>query len=469
MKKPELLAPAGSFEKAKTAFMYGADAVYCGTGSLSLRSRAEVDDDDLAKTIEYAHSIGKKVYAAINIYAWDEYYEEIKKQAKMLNEMKVDGIIASDGGVIDILKEYAPDVDIHISTQANTVSYHSANFWYKNGAKRVILGREMNKEQIRQIMENKPKDLEVEMFVHGAICFGYSGRCFLSDFLASRSANLGDCAQSCRWAYNVYVEEHNKPGNLMPVEHDEKGTYIFSSKDLCLIKEIPEIIEMGIDSLKIEGRLKTEYYLASVVNAYRNAIDDYMKEPEKYDYTKFLKELEKTKTRGLTTFYFNDRNNKDFQEYDGKQYNPDYEFGGKVIGMDAENNTNEKTKNDLINNDNVKDKFGIDNSVVTIVNKEINLKNARYIIEIRNKLKVGDTMEILIPSQITPVEFKIEKLWDTETDEEVDCVNPGKAGQSIKMRLPIKCEKGWILRRKKWPDYDTPVPEHDNFAGKGFL
>ena len=449
MKKPELLAPAGSFEKAKTAFMYGADAVYCGTGSLSLRSRAEVDDDDLAKTIEYAHSIGKKVYAAINIYAWDEYYEEIKKQAKMLNKMKVDGIIASDGGVIDILKEYAPDVDIHISTQANTVSYHSANFWYKNGAKRVILGREMNKEQIRQIMENKPKDLEVEMFVHGAICFGYSGRCFLSDFLASRSANLGDCAQSCRWAYNVYVEEHNKPGNLMPVEHDEKGTYIFSSKDLCLIKEIPEIIEMGIDSLKIEGRLKTEYYLASVVNAYRNAIDDYMKEPEKYDYTKYLKELEKTKTRGLTTFYFNDRNNKDFQEYDGKQYNPDYEFGGKVVGIDAENNTNEKTKNDLINNDNVKDKFGIDNSVVTIVNKEINLKNARYIIEIRNKLKVGDTMEILIPSQITPVEFKIEKLWDTETDEEVDCVNPGKAGQSIKMRLPIKCEKGWILRRKK--------------------
>ena len=425
MKKPELLAPAGSFEKAKTAFMYGADAVYCGTGSLSLRSRAEVDDDDLAKTIEYAHSIGKKVYAAINIYAWDEYYEEIKKQAKMLNEMKVDGIIASDGGVIDILKEYAPDVDIHISTQANIVSYHSADFWYKNGAKRVILGREMNKEQIRQIMEHKPKDLEVEMFVHGAICFGYSGRCFLSDFLASRSANLGDCAQSCRWAYNVYVEEHNKPGNLMPVEHDEKGTYIFSSKDLCLIKEIPEIIEMGIDSLKIEGRLKTEYYLASVVNAYRNAINDYMKEPEKYDYTKYLKELEKTKTRGLTTFYFNDRNNKDFQEYDGKQYNPDYEFGGKVVGIDSMENTK------FEQNDNTEE------------------KGIKYIIEIRNKLKVGDTMEILIPSQIKPVEFKIEKLWDTETNEKVDCVNPGKAGQSIKMKLPIKCEKGWILRRKK--------------------
>ena len=258
-------------------------------------------------------------------------------------------------------------------------------------------------------MENKPEDLEVEIFVHGAICFGYSGRCFLSDFLASRSANLGDCAQSCRWAYNVYVEEHNNPGNLMPVEYDEKGTYIFSSKDLCLIKEVPEIIEIGIDSLKIEGRLKTEYYLASVVNSYRNAIDDYMNDPENYDYTKYLKELEKTKTRGLTTFYFNDRNNKDFQEYEGKQYNPDYEFGGKIIEY----------------------------------NKD------KSIIEIRNKLSVGDTMEILVPGDINPVEFKINKLWDTETDEEVDCVNPGKAGQSIKMELPIECKVGWILRRKK--------------------
>ena len=408
-KKPELLAPAGSYEKAKTAFMYGADAVYCGTGALSLRSRAEVNNDDLSKTIQYAHSIGKKVYATINIYAWDEYYEEIKKQAKMLNKLKVDGIIASDGGVIEILKEYAPDVDIHISTQANTVSYHSANFWYKNGAKRVILGREMNKEQIHEIMKNKPKDLEVEMFVHGAICFGYSGRCFLSDFLASRSANLGDCAQSCRWAYNVYVEEHNKPGNLMPVEHDEKGTYIFSSKDLCLIKEIPEIIEMGMDSLKIEGRLKTEYYLASVVNSYRCAIDNYLQNPEKYDYTKYFNELEKTKTRGLTTFYFNSRENKDFQEYDGKQYNPDYEFGGKVIEYEENKST----------------------------------------IEIRNKLRVGDILEILIPDNINPYRFTIDRLWDTETDEEVEFVNPGKAGQTIKMKLPVECKNGWIIRRKK--------------------
>lgn len=409
MKKPELLAPAGSFEKAKVAFLYGADAVYAGTSALSLRTRAEMQDSDLAKTIEYAHSIGKKVYTAINIYAWDENYEEIKKQAKMLAELNVDAVIVADGGVVDAIREVAPNIPIHISTQANIVSSHTANFWHKNGAERVILGRELNKEQIKEIIENTPADLETEIFVHGAICFGYSGRCFLSDFLAGRSANLGDCAQSCRWAYNVYVEENNNPGNLMPVESDNKGTYIFSSKDLCLIKEIPEIIEMGVDSLKIEGRLKTAYYLASVVNAYRNAIDDYIKNPDEYDYTKYMKELEKTKTRSLTTFYFNDRNNKDFQEYEGKQYNLNYEFGGIVAQYDE--------------------------------NKSL--------IEIKNKLTVGDVLEIIVPGKIEPVEFVLEELWDEETNESISHVNPGRAGQCVKMKLPIKCEKNWIIRRKK--------------------
>lgn len=267
----------------------------------------------------------------------------------------------------------------------------------------------MNKEQIKELIKNKPEDLEVEMFIHGAICFGYSGRCFLSDFLAGRSANLGDCAQSCRWAYNVYVEEANKPGNLMPVEHDDKGTYIFSSKDMCLIKEIPEIVEMGVDSLKIEGRLKTEYYLASIVNIYRNAIDDYIKDPLNYDYTKYLKEIEKTKTRGLTTFYFNDRNNKDFQEYEGKQYNLEYEFGGKVV----------------------------------------DIQNEKTIIEIKNKLSIGDELEIIIPGKIEPKKCIIEKLWDIETDEEINTINPGKAEQKVKIKLPINVEKGWIIRRKK--------------------
>lgn len=181
----------GSFEKAKVAFLYGADAVYCGTPKLSLRSRSEVTEDDLVKTVEYAHSISKKVYVAINIFAWDETYEAIKEQAKMLNDLKVDGIIVSDGGVVDVVKQYAPDCEIHISTQANTVSYHTCDFWHKNGAKRVILGRELNKKQIQEIMEHKPKDLSIEMFVHGALCFGYSGRCFLSEFLANRSRKFG--------------------------------------------------------------------------------------------------------------------------------------------------------------------------------------------------------------------------------------------------------------------------------------
>ena len=410
MKKIELLAPAGSYEKAKIAFLYGADAVYCGTSSLSLRTRADMQNEDLVKTIQYAHSIGKRVHVTLNIFAWDEKYDEIIEMARLLNELKPDGIIAADGGVIEVLKQYAPNVDIHVSTQANVVSLHDALFWHKLGAKRVIMAREMNKEQLKYIMENKPKDLEVETFIHGAICFAFSGRCFLSDFLSCRSANLGDCAQSCRWSYQLYAEEKNSPGQLMPIETNEYGTSIFSSKDLCLIKEIPEIIEMGIDSVKIEGRLKTEYYLASIINAYRNAIDDYEKDPAHYDYTKYLKEIEKVKTRALTTFYFNDRNNKDIQDYSGRQYNEDYEFGGKVITYQ------EKDKS---------------------------------IIEIKNKLQVGDEMEIIIPYKIEPYSFKIEKLWDVDTKEEISEISPGVKGQKVMMKLPIPCEENWILRRKK--------------------
>lgn len=409
MKKIELLAPAGSFEKAKIAFLYGADAVYCGTSSLSLRTRADMQNDDLERTIKYAHSIEKKVYVTLNIFAWDDKYVEIIEMAKKLNQLKPDGIIAADGGVIEILKKYAPNVEIHVSTQANIVSLHSANFWYNNGAKRVILAREINKEQIKYIMENKPKDLEVEMFGHGAICFAFSGRCFLSDFLACRSANLGDCAQSCRWSYNLYAEEANNPGNLMPIETSKYGTSIFSSKDLCLIKEIPEIIEMGLDSLKIEGRLKTEYYLASVINVYRHAIDDYISNPKEYNYEKYLNELEKVKTRGLTTFYFNDRNNKDIQEYTGRQYNEDYEFGAKV------------------------DEYYKEKSIV----------------EIKNKLRIGDKLEIIVPNQLEPVTFVIEKLWDYETEEPIEQISPGVKGQKVKIKLPIRCEKEWIIRRKK--------------------
>ncbi len=405
----ELLAPAGSFEKAKVAFEYGADAIYCGTSKLSLRTRVEIDDNELERIIEYAHSIQKKVYVPLNIYARDEMYDDVKAQIKMLDRIKADGVIVSDGGVVDCVREIAPNLPIHISTQANTVSYHTSKFWYNNGAKRIILARELNKEEIKAIMENKPEDLEIEMFIHGAICYGYSGRCHLSDFLAGRSANLGDCAQSCRWAYNLYLEEKNNPGLMMPVEQDQHGTYILSSKDMCLIKELPEIIEMGVDSLKIEGRLKTEYYLATIINTYRTAIDDYIKDPENYDYTKYLNELEKTKTRGLTTFYFNDKNNRDFQEYEGKQYNPNFEFGGKVQEF----------------------------------NKE------KSIIEIKNRLQIGDKLELIIPDQIEAFKFTIDKLWDAETDEPIEFVNPGKEGQKVKLHIPVEAKTNWILRRQK--------------------
>ena len=337
MSKTELLAPAGSLEKAKIAFMYGADAVYAGTAKLSLRSRAELNDDTLEDTIKYAHSIGKKVYVALNIYANDTDYEEVEKQIKILKNVKADAIIASDPGIIMMIKKLAPEIDIHISTQANTVSLHTAEFWRSFGAKRVVISRELSKERIKYIMENKPKDLEIEMFIHGAICYAYSGRCYLSKYLANRCANQGDCAQPCRWQYKVTAEEVNNPGSKIDIDYDEKGTYLFSSKDMCLIRQIPTILDMGVESLKIEGRLKTDYYLATVVRAYRNAIDDYEElkkqgRESEYDASKYLRELEKVKTRGLSEFYFSDPCNQDIHDFDGKSENLEYEV---VAGSSA--------------------------------------------------------------------------------------------------------------------------------------
>ena len=410
MKKTELLAPAGSFEKAKIAFLYGADAVYAGTTKLSLRTRTSMEFDDLVNTVKLAHSLNKKVYVAMNIYARDNEYDLICEEAKYLDELGVDGIIISDGGIVDVVKEHAPNTEVHISTQANVTSLHACNFWYKNGAQRVILARELNKDEIKHITDNKPNGLDIEMFVHGAICYSYSGRCYMSDYMAGRSANHGDCAQPCRWAYNIYAEEVNKPGELMPIEYDEKGTYIFSSKDMCLVKDIPTLFDINVDSLKIEGRLKTEFYLANVVHAYRHALDDYEKDPAKWDYEKYFKELDKARTRGTTSFYFNDKDNKDTQDYSGKQYNPDYEFGGMVISTDASNLS---------------------------------------VVEIRNKLSVGDKLEIMIPEKLEPVEMVIEKLYDYETNEEISTVNPGVKEQKVKFKIPADVKPGYVIRRVK--------------------
>lgn len=416
MKKVELLAPAGSLEKAKIAFMYGADAVYAGTSKLSLRTRAEMNSDTLEDTIKYAHSIGKKVYVALNIYAQDEDYEEIEKEIKRLDKIGADAIIASDVGVIEKIKEVAPNMEIHVSTQANTVSLQSAKFWQKYGAKRVILARELSKERIKYIMDNKPEDLEIEMFVHGAICFAYSGRCYLSKYLNGRCANLGDCAQSCRWQYNITASEVNNPDSVINLDFDEKGTYIFSSKDMCLIAQIPTILEMGVDSLKIEGRLKTDYYLATVVRTYRQAIDDYYKLKEEgkekeYNVENYLPELLKVKTRGLSEFYFSDSNNQDIHDFDGKSDNLDYEYGAKVVSLE---------------------------------------KGNVYVVEIKNKLSINDKMEVLDPDSIEKKEFEITKLYDVKKNEQINTINPGIKGQQVKMYIPYdNLKPNTVIRRKK--------------------
>ena len=410
MKKIELLAPAGSLEKAKIAFMYGADAVYAGTSRLSLRSRAEMNSDSLEETIEYAHGMGKKVYVAMNIYAYDDDYEEIKQEVKRLARIKVDAIIASDPGIIAYIKELEPEMEIHISTQANITSVESAKFWYNCGARRVILARELSKDKIEYIMKNKPQDLEVEMFIHGAICYAYSGRCYLSQYLSDRGANCGDCSQPCRWQYKISAEEVNTPGSVVNIDYDEKGTYIFSSKDLCLLKQIPCIIQMNMDSLKIEGRLKTDYYLATIVRAYRKAIDDYYNNPEDWNYENYLPEIEKVKTRGLSEFYFTDSKNQDIHDFDGFSENIKYEYGARVI---------ENIKDDL------------------------------YLVEIKNKLSLKDILDVMIPGEIEEKSFIIEELYDSKTQEAITHVNPGVKGQTVIIKVPYKMHKDFVIRRKK--------------------
>ncbi len=410
MAKPELLAPAGSYERAKIAYLYGADAVYAGTKDLSLRTRVNIDNDDFAKIVELAKKLNKKIYAALNIYAFDKDYDKVKTQAKLLNDMGVDAVIVSDGGVLDLVREYAPNVDIHISTQANTVSLGTSKFWYRNGAKRIILARELSREKIRYMVENKPKDLEFEMFIHGAVCVGYSGRCILSNYFTGRASNQGDCAQPCRWNYNVYLEEKQNPGQYLPVEEDERGTYLLSAKDLCLVNRIPEILDLGVESLKIEGRLKTEYYLATVVNAYRCAIDDYIADPKNWDAKKYQVELDKAMSRNYSELFYDREDNPEIQNYndDGRSDVP-YEYGAKVL-----------EKNDDLS-----------------------------VLEVRNKMSIGDVFELIVPGKIEPVIINIENLVDFETHKEISVVNPGKTEQKVLMKLPNEAKENYIIRRRK--------------------
>ena len=282
-KKPELLAPAGSLEKLKIAFEYGADAVYFGGEVFSLRAAAKnLSFEDMKEGVELAHKLGKKMYCTVNVMPRSNELDELPEYLKKLEEIGIDAVLVSDLGVFSMVKKHT-NLPIHISTQANTVNYEACNLWESLGAERVVLGRECSLDEIKTIRKNISEDLELEVFVHGAMCISYSGRCLLSSYMAGRDSNRGTCAQSCRWKYSLVEEK--REGQYFPIEEDSHGTYIMNSKDLCMIEHIPELMEAGISSLKIEGRNKSEYYVAIVVNAYRKAIDLYYEDPENYKYS----------------------------------------------------------------------------------------------------------------------------------------------------------------------------------------
>ncbi len=336
IKKPELLAPAGSLNKLKIAITYGADAVYVGGEEFSLRVAAEnFTPEELAEGVKFAHERGKRVYLTANIIPHNADIEEYEDFLKKYSKAGFDAVILSDLGMFQITREIAPELEIHISTQANNVNFKSAESWYKMGAKRVILAREMSFDEIAEIRQKTPKALELEAFVHGAMCISYSGRCLLSNYMTNRDSNLGACSHPCRWKY--YLMEETRPGEYMPVFENERGTFIYNSKDLCMIEHIDKLIESGLDSFKIEGRVKTEYYLATVVKAYREAIDSYFENPDGFRFdTKWLDELKKVSHRDYTTGFFFGKPDGEEQNYKTSSYIREYELLGIVSGYDTE-------------------------------------------------------------------------------------------------------------------------------------
>lgn len=342
----ELLIPAGSLEVLRTAVDYGADAVYIGGEMFSLRAKAKnFSKEDMLEGIAYAHSKGKKVYVTANILAHNDDLEEAKKYFEELKTIKPDAVIISDPGIFAIAKEVMPEMEIHISTQANNTNYATYKFWWQLGATRVVTARELSLEEIKKIRKNIPEDMEIETFVHGAMCMAYSGRCLLSNYMAGRDANRGACTHPCRWKYSV-VEE-NRPGEYMPVYENERGTYIFNSKDLCMIEHIPALVEAGIDSFKIEGRMKTALYVATVARTYRKAIDDYIKSPDLYkDNLEWYKEeIGKCTYREFTTGFFFGKADDTTQIYDNNTYVKNYIYLGTVENIDEDNRLYFEQKN----------------------------------------------------------------------------------------------------------------------------
>lgn len=332
MKKQELLAPAGSLEKLKTAIDFGADAVYIGGSKLNLRAFADnFTNEQIAEGVKYAHDRGRKLYVTMNVFPHNTDLVGVEGYIKGLDQLNVDAIIVSDPSIIVTAKEVAPNLEIHLSTQANNVNWKSAKFWHEQGVKRIVLARELSFKEIKTIREHLPEECELEAFIHGSMCMAYSGRCLISNYMTGRDSNRGACSQACRYKY--YLVEEKRPGEYFPVIEDDKGTYIMNSKDLCMIKHIPELVNSGIYSLKIEGRMKSAYYVAAVVKSYREALDSYFENPEKYEFKQeWMDNLLKVSHRRYHTgFYFGQLGE---QFYDSSSYIRDYDIVGIVKEYD---------------------------------------------------------------------------------------------------------------------------------------
>lgn len=332
IKKPELLMPAGSLELLKVAVNYGADAVYLGDNTMSLRAAAKnFSIDDIKEGVKYAHDRGAKVYVATNIFAHNEDLGKAMKLFLLLKNIKPDGVIISDPGVFSLAKKLIPEIPAHISTQANNTNYATYDFWYEQGVRRVVSARELSIVELKGISENIPDDMEIESFIHGAMCISYSGRCLISNFLTGRDANQGACTHPCRWSYNL-VEE-SRPGEFMPVFEDERGTYLYHSKDLCMIDHIPELVDAGVNSFKVEGRMKNALYVATVASTYRRAIDDYFESPDKYEANKadYMKEICKSSNRTFCTGFYFGKPGPDSQLYDGSDTLTEYIYLGTIF------------------------------------------------------------------------------------------------------------------------------------------
>lgn len=406
MRNIELLSPCGDFERLKLALKFGADAVYLAGEMFGMRTNpSNFSADELKKAVELPHSLGKKVYLTCNTLPRNEEIEKLPEFLKYAQDIGIDAFIIADIGVMALAKKYAPNVDIHMSTQVGIVNYQTANTLYEMGASRIVTARELSLDEIKTIRDKTPNDLEIEVFVHGAMCMSFSGRCILSDYMTHRDANRGDCAQPCRWKYHL-VEE-TRPGQYFPINEEKNGTYIFNSRDLCMIEHIPELVDAGVDSFKIEGRAKSEYYTAIVTYAYRNAIDEYLKNPtDDFKPSQWiLDEMEKMSHREYTT---------------GFNFGP-------------------------IENGQVTDTGGyIRNWDVSALFKDYS--NDRLIVSQRNRFFEGDELEVVEPGK-KPYKLVVEDLYNLDDDEKVDVANKATDTYSFKCDKPVSSDA--IFRRQR--------------------